>query len=120
MRVWGLSLGRRYLCATGQCQQDEERGESSVQVHRTENGSIRRGSLFLTLPTRGLTGQHVISSAGRGDAIHSITSSARARIDGGIVRPSALAVLRLITSSNLVGCSTGKSAGLAPERILPT
>ena len=30
---------------------------------------------------------------------HSITWSARCRSDGGIVRPSALAVLRLITSS---------------------
>jgi len=27
-------------------------------------GSIKLGSLFLTLPTRVLTGQHVISSAG--------------------------------------------------------
>src|SRR5262245_7893756 len=34
---------------------------------------------------------------------YSITSSARARSDGGTVSPSALAVLRLITSSNLVG-----------------
>ncbi len=34
------------------------------------------------------------------------------RIDGGIVKPRALAVFRLITSSNFVGCSTGKSAGL--------
>ena len=34
---------------------------------------------------------------------HSITSSARASSVGGTVRPSALAVLRLITSSNLVG-----------------
>ena len=50
---------------------------------------------------------------------HSMTSSARARIDGGTVRPSALAVLRLITSSNFVGCWTGRSAGLAPLRILP-
>src|SRR6266478_4730811 len=50
---------------------------------------------------------------------YSITSSARARIDGGTVRPSALAVLRLTTSSNVVGCCTGKSAGLAPLRILP-
>src|SRR4029077_17367491 len=33
---------------------------------------------------------------------HSMTSSARARIDGGTVRPSALAVLRLTTSSKLV------------------
>jgi len=30
-----------------------------------------------------------------------------------------LAVLRLITSSNLVGCRTGRSAGLVPLRICP-
>ena len=35
-----------------------------------------------------------------------------------MVRPSPLAVLRLMTSSNVVGCSTGKSAGLAPLRNL--
>src|ERR1700704_298119 len=51
-------------------------------------------------------------------ASHSITSSARARIDGGIASPSALAVLRLTISSNLVGCSIGKSPGFAPLRIL--
>ena len=49
-----------------------------------------------------------------------ITSSARASSAGGIVRPSALAVLRLMTKSNLLGCSTGRSAGLAPLRILST
>ena len=49
-----------------------------------------------------------------------ITSSARCNSDCGIVSPRAFAVLRLITSSNLVGCSTGRSAGLAPFRILST
>src|SRR5262245_44609026 len=49
-----------------------------------------------------------------------ITSSARASSVGGIVRPSALAVLRLISSSNFVGSSIGRSAGLAPLRILST
>jgi hypothetical protein len=34
-----------------------------------------------------------------------------------MVRPSALAVFRLMTSSNFVGCSMGRSAGLAPLRI---
>jgi hypothetical protein len=34
------------------------------------------------------------------------------------VRPSALAVLRLMTSSNLEACSTGRSPGLVPRRIL--
>src|SRR5262245_57580240 len=50
---------------------------------------------------------------------HSITSSARASSVGGISRPSALAVVRLMTKSNLVGCSTGRLAGFAPFRIRP-
>src|SRR5262245_4292923 len=50
--------------------------------------------------------------------IYSITSFARSRNGSGIVKPSA--VVRLITRSNLVGCSTGRSAGLAPCRILST
>jgi hypothetical protein len=58
---------------------------------------------------------------GRRDvAANSITSSARSRNDSGIVRPSALAALRLITNSNFVGCSIGRSAGLAPFKILST
>src|SRR5207247_464436 len=51
---------------------------------------------------------------------HSITSSARASSVGGTSRPRALAALRLITSSNLVACSIGMSAGLAPLRTLST
>jgi hypothetical protein len=51
---------------------------------------------------------------------YSITWSARCKSDGGIVRPRALAVLRLITSSNFVACSTGRSPGFAPLRILST
>src|SRR5215468_8768241 len=53
-------------------------------------------------------------------AFHSITSSASSRRSRGIVNPSVLSVLRLIASSNLVGCSIGMSPGLAPLRILPT
>ena len=53
-------------------------------------------------------------------ADHSITSSARASSIGGTSRPSALAVIRLMTKLNLVGCSTGMSAGFAPRRILST
>jgi hypothetical protein len=49
-----------------------------------------------------------------------ITSSARASTEGGIVRPRAFAVLTLITNSNLVGCSTGRSAGFAPLKSLST
>src|SRR5262249_54186529 len=51
---------------------------------------------------------------------HSITPSARASSSAGTSMPSALAVFRLITRSNLTGCSTGRSAGFAPRRILST
>jgi hypothetical protein len=51
---------------------------------------------------------------------YSITSSARSRNASGIVRPSALAVVRLMTNSNLIGCSTGMSPGFVPRRILST
>jgi hypothetical protein len=36
---------------------------------------------------------------------YSITSSARSRIDGGMARPSAVAVLRFTTISNFVGAA---------------
>src|SRR5262245_49232459 len=49
--------------------------------------------------------------------LYSITSSARASSVGGISRPSTRAVLRLITSSNLVGACTGRSAGFSPLRM---
>jgi hypothetical protein len=48
---------------------------------------------------------------------HSITSSAMESSRAGISIPSAFAVLRLMTNSNLVGCSTGSSAGFSPLRI---
>jgi hypothetical protein len=51
---------------------------------------------------------------------HSITSSARARSDDGTSSPSALAVLRLITSSYLVGACTGRSAGFSPLKMRST
>src|SRR5262249_5786012 len=50
---------------------------------------------------------------------HSITSSASASSFGGRLRPSILAVWALMTSSNLVDCTTGKSAGFTPLRMRP-
>src|SRR5262245_28707886 len=44
---------------------------------------------------------------------HSITSSARASSGNGTMTPSALAVLRLITSSTFADCWTGRSAGFS-------
>src|SRR5215207_7242979 len=52
--------------------------------------------------------------------LYSITSSARVSTVAGISTPSVFAVLRFTTSSNLVGCSTGRSDGFAPLRILST
>ena len=52
--------------------------------------------------------------------IHSIMSSARSKKSWLTVKPSVLAVLRLITSSNLIGAWTGKSAGFAPLRMRST
>jgi hypothetical protein len=51
---------------------------------------------------------------------YSITLSARNSSDGGIVSPIAFAVRKLTTSSSLVGCSMGRSAGRAPRKILST
>jgi hypothetical protein len=51
---------------------------------------------------------------------YSITSSAMASRLGGNVMPRAFAVVRLMNSSNLVGWTTGRFAGLSPLRIRPT
>jgi hypothetical protein len=51
---------------------------------------------------------------------HLMTLVAFISVPCGIVTPICLAVLRLITNSNFIGCSTGRSAGLAPLRILST
>jgi hypothetical protein len=52
--------------------------------------------------------------------LHSMTSLTRASSECGTSRPSAFAVLRLITNSNLVGAYTGRSAGFSPLRMRST
>jgi 2-hydroxycyclohexanecarboxyl-CoA dehydrogenase len=54
------------------------------------------------------------------NGFYSITSSAVASSDSGTVSPSALAVLRLMTSANFVGSWIGRSAGLSPLRMRST
>jgi hypothetical protein len=49
--------------------------------------------------------------------LHSITWSASASSRSGTSRPSALAATTLMTSSYLVGISTGKSPGFVPLRM---
>jgi hypothetical protein len=65
------------------------------------------------LPSRAMSGP----SAPQQKPRYSIVSSAVASSVAGTSRPSAFAVLRLITSSYLVGCWTGSSATFAPLRI---
>src|SRR5262245_50928250 len=55
-----------------------------------------------------------------GCTVYSITSSAATWRSRGTLRPSILAVLRLMTNSKRVDCVTGRSPGFSPLRILPT
>ena len=58
--------------------------------------------------------------AGRVFGGHSMTSSARARSNDGIVIPIAFAVFILMTNSNLADCSMGRLLGFSPLRMRPT
>ena len=110
------------ICTASSCSVPYEKRSSvgigflSVRVvHRsTGNATERAGSVSCQSPFQ----RHLRDSSR--SRSYSITRSARTRIDGGIVKPSALAVFMLITSSNFVGNSTGRSPGLAPLRILST
>jgi hypothetical protein len=66
---------------------------------RTECLQTEEGSIYGHSPT----------SASQMPTLHSITRSARSRIDCGSVTASAFAVLRLTTKSNRVGSSMGRS-----------
>ena len=57
---------------------------------------------------------HAAQRTTRMGLAYSITSSARASSVGGTSRPSALAVFKLMTSSKVVGCCTGRLAGFSP------
>jgi len=68
----------------------------------------------------GIPASENLHKLGHWPPLHSITSSARASRFGGTSMPSARAVSRLMTNSNLLDCTTGKSAGVAPLRMRPT
>jgi hypothetical protein len=96
----------------------------SVTVQATHAAGLIHPSLecprIMSTDLNGLTCKTPLAVERPGVAAQRITSSAWKRRVGGIVSPRALAVLRLMTSSNFMGCSTGRSAGLAPLRILST
>lgn len=74
---------------------------SVIRGHRTHGEAKRRDE----------------ESAALVEHAYSITWSARSSSDCGMARPSAFAVLRLMTRSSRAACSTGRSAGLAPLRM---
>ena len=80
-----------------------------LQVLEVRSGGERRGENTATESREECAPMH-----------YWITSSARPSSDGGIVRPRAFAVFRLMTRSNFVDCSTGRSPGFAPLKILST
>src|SRR5262249_56026610 len=81
---------------------------------------LRFGRLHTEVERSSISAAKRDLDGGLGRGGYSMTWSARSRSDGGIVRPRAFAVLRLMTSSNLVGCSIGRSDGLAPLRMRTT
>jgi hypothetical protein len=90
----------------------------SISVRFTPVSGI--DSRSQALPSRAITGPEQVQQIAWTNRGYSMTSSARASSVGGTSRPSTLAVVRLMTRSNLVGCSTGISAGFVPRRILST
>ena len=86
-----------------------------------------RCPLCLQIATRMLQTGREWSRCANSDILHrsklrpySITSSARASSIGDTSRPSALAVLRLIASSNLSCAWTGSSPAFSPLRMRST
>ena len=88
--------------------------EFTAVLARLNSRACRRASCLRKRRCRSGPGQELPTTrwTHKDTPFYWITSSARSSSDGGIVKPSALAVLRLITNSNFVGCSIERSAGL--------
>ncbi len=107
--AWGIDRDDDIHLLTHEfCREPRKHVESSTGIAH-DDGQIDR--LLVTKPA-----QSLLEDRG----LPSITCSARSSSGGGIVRPSVFAVFTLTTRLNLVGCSTGRSAGFAPLRILST
>src|SRR6516164_3316979 len=98
---------------------------AATKIERTDIAALPRSATGLIAPQRDcpagntLGGSRSRAPARQRPAYHSITSSASASSLSGASRPSVLANLRLIAMSNLVDCTTGRSAGFSPLRIRP-
>jgi hypothetical protein len=98
-------------CGKKMCVQPVTRSNISSEGMQTPGGVRHHPQAAMSL---------VGHQQSRAFGAYSITSSARSIIDGGTARPSAVAVLRFTTISNLVGNYTGRSPGFAPRRMRST
>jgi len=106
----GGSRKRRLMSASGQKQTFRHLKTMSALPPKADIGTQSRNVRFV--PKADI--------CGAANRAYSINSSARARKVVGRLRPSTSAVVKLTARSNLVGCSTGISAGFAPRRTLST
>lgn len=129
-----ISIGNERWCVAycgsrmGPCNRAQSRTRKPspcLNAHQPNEARVITRSLHTpsagTRPRVGFapTGTRRLLTA-RARSRHSITRSARNSSPGGIVRPSCLAVTRLIASSKISGCSIGNSLGFAPLKILST
>src|SRR5262249_34271864 len=118
-----LPAAKRGSAPNVHCRNPEQRmsqmGQTRTSVHVCGTTASPLEADITELPCDVAEGPTTDScTAARQD--YSITSSAFASSVRGTSRPSALAVLRLMTSSNLVGPWTGSSLGFAPCRMRST
>jgi hypothetical protein len=114
MRVGHVLLALPALCFSLQCVSQVLATSATCRVARPTSAMEARSDSTRTSAFGPLLTHY------RTAPRHSITSSVVASSVGGTIRPSTFAVLRLMTSSNLVNSSTGRSAGLVPFKILST
>ena len=122
-RLKGPSLREDPMSALGQKQTFAlQKSMSALPPIATAKADIRNWSCPLYPESGHVQRKHrclLWANSGH-QAVHSITSPARASTAGGTVSPRDLAVLRLIASSYLVAACTGSSAGFAPLRMRST
>jgi hypothetical protein len=93
----------------------KRRAARTIQSNETMRADVRLLPTAAEKRTSPDVAEGPVAEVGGG---HSITSSARASTLGGIVTPNAFAVFRLRTIMYLDACSTGRSAGFSPLKIL--
>ena len=103
----------RVPTVTGNVSVESNSEVGPLERHVRSSSDSRHRQVVSVRPLRANSGL----SASQQNVAYSISSSAMLSKSEEMVRPSALAVFMLMTSSNLVGCSTGRSAGFLPARI---